>query len=155
MAFTTRTQVLLDSTKRAVIKITGSSDSGAFDQANTTVITANNLVNARVTTSPANTRLLYVKQVTYDIKSPGGYVTLYWVGANAATNTVMTNLGSVGKLIDEPFVLTNDATGRTGDIGISTTGFANNSCYTIIIDVKKDAAGFDPGVANDAVAFNR
>ena len=156
MAVTTSTQILVDTTKRAVVKVVGAAV-GAGDQANTTVVTANNLLNARVTTVPANQRLLDIKQISYSVAGgANAFVQLYWVGANAASNTVIANLTGTGYLPnrEDGVLLKNNAPGANGDIGIATFGFVSNSAYTIILDINKTAAGFDPGRANDAVAFN-
>lgn len=142
------TQILLDTTKRTVVKVTGT---GA-DQANTTILNANTLNGA---ISGLGYHELLVRKVVYSVTDGGGYVKLYWQGASA--NVDMVNITGNGKLEFEPeaMVLNNNATNPSGNVGLSTTGMTANSAFTVIIDLRKNSAHFDPGSALDPAAFNR
>jgi len=142
------TQILLDTQKRTVIKITGS---GA-DQATTTVVNANTLNGA---IASLGFHELLVRKIIYNVTDGGGYVKLYWQGA--AANVDMVNITGQGTIDFQPeaMVLINNATNPSGNIGFSTTGMTANSAYTVILDLRKNVAHFDPGSAADPNAFGR
>jgi hypothetical protein len=142
------TQILLDTQKRTVVKVTGS----GTDVANTTIINANTLNGA---ISGLGYHEVDVRKIIYSITDGGGYVKLYWQGASA--NVDMVNITGQGVLEFQPeaMVLNNNATNPSGNIGFSTTGMSANSAYTVILDLRKNTAHFDPGSALDPAAFNR
>ncbi len=144
----TNTQILHDTQKRTVIKITGT----GLDSVNTTILNANTLLGAK---SGLGYHEINVRKIIYNVPDAGAYVKLYWQGA--AANSDMVNITGQGTIEfdPEPMVLKNDATNPSGNIGLSTTGMVANSCFTVLLECRKNTAHFDPGSANDAVAFNR
>ena len=140
------TQILLDTTKRTVIKITGK----GVDQANTTIVNANTLNGA---IAGLGYHEVNVRKILYSVSDGGGYVNLYWQGASA--NVDMVNITGQSSLdfIPEAMVLQNNATNPSGNIGLSTTGMTTNSAFTVILDLRKNTAHYDPGSALDPDAY--
>lgn len=140
------TQILLDTTKRTVIKITGT----GTNQANTTILNANSLNGA---IANLGYHELTVRRIMHSITD--GYVKLYWQGASA--NVDMVNISGAGTIdfIPESMVLNNNATNPSGNVGLSTAGMGANSAFTVVVDLRKNTAHYDPGSALDPEMYNR
>lgn len=150
MAYVLTTQKILDTRKRVVIKLVGSGN--ADDPGNVAVNVSS--LGGYTTQGPAVT----IKGITYDVNSPGsGYVRLYWFGSANSNIAMLSKAGVMPIVGSDGITLLNNATNPTGDIWISTTGFAgsNNASFTIILDMHKVAPYFNPGYDLDPIAFNK
>ncbi len=152
MAMINDSQILFQTTKRVVIKITGQ---GAPDDAGN--LAANTLSFTGFKSVNGNIGRVTIKSVNYSI-SGNSTVKLYWYGvagnANAvflAGSGVFPDPSSDGITISAPASIN-----ATGNIWVSTQGFNNsNAGYTLILDLHKDATYYDPGTSLDPAAFNR
>jgi hypothetical protein len=157
-------QVVKDTTEQCVIKLTGKFD-GTGQEDNAARIQANTLygaLNANATPgllSSGGSALPYyglmVNRVWYTC-STGGAMTLYW---KDDVSTPIFHLSGSGVYdgagnwitIHNPNVVSANA---TGDIGIRTINAQANSCYTIVMELRKDNAQYQRGQFNDPAAFN-
>ena len=173
------TEILKDTTQKAVIKLTANFD-GTGGEENQVRIQANTLYGALATngylvanTQPggiANTPLsLYNVQLTgckyfvnFPSTTPQGSVEVFWNGsgstaaaqyANSATIFHLNSQGEFG-LGEQLPAIYNNASGGNGDIGVYTQGGSANSAYTLIITLRKDNGQYQRGQFNDPAAFN-
>lgn len=164
MATVLSTQKLIDSTKRALIKVVGT---GGGD-ANVSLIVAANLAYALTTNgaallSPGNT--LYKKALyKTSIKRIWGQgqmgssnnVTLKW-GGNTNTSIVTFGAGQFDYNFDAEgltgTISIPDAANCTGDILFTSTAGATDS-WTLFIDLKKDASSYSQGQLSSPQDFN-
>jgi len=157
-------QIIKDTNREAVIKLTGNFD-GSGDEANSIRIQANSLYAAldanNLPLQGANVAKsfygLSLHRAYYDVQIPNGYVRLYWSGTSNS-NTTLLNLHGVGEYNHNAgwasIPNNNLSANSTGNIGIETfTANADNS-YTIILDLKKDNRYYDIGRFDDPAAFN-
>lgn len=159
-------QTITDNTKNTIIKLVGTFD-GSTNESNTARIQANTLYGAldvdgnplNSELSSANTARTYyqttVSKIIYDVNFPKpGYVKLYWSGATPATIATLSGFGEIcGENVGTP-IIPNNAETPNGDIGIETFGAAENSSYTIIIELKKSGGDYDAGQFSDPLSFN-
>jgi hypothetical protein len=164
MATTISTQKLIDSNKRALIKVVCLFDGTA--QTRIRIVDAANLNFALNTagyikTNHANAKPVYkttIKRIFGQGNFANGYATLIW-GGNA--NSVIATVGDgqfdynfdsegLSAAIGIP-----DTANATGDIQFSTTGLLGNDSLTLFLDLKKDASDFDQGQTADPAAFNQ
>jgi hypothetical protein len=160
-------QVLKDTTEHAVIKLTGSFDSGDQED-NPNRITANSLSGALNTDgtllSDSGTALDYygltVHRIWYDtVNAFASDIELYW-NANPVVNIMFLSGNSeydgAGNWITIPNLAktTPGVTSCNGDIGVRTRGYAANTSYTIIIELRKENEYYQRGQFNDPAAFN-
>lgn len=168
MADTVRTQTLIDTNKRALIKVVIVSDATAT--ANASIIKFANLANALNATShvsATNPQAHYevgVKRV-YGGGKLAGSITLKWEDNDTVgnANTEMLTIGGGNFDISLP--------GVTGDVGIirpwasgenanckgilyNSTGNSSGDRTTLFIDLRKSGADYDQGQAADPAAFN-
>lgn len=161
MATTLTTQTLVDSNKRALIKIVGE---GGTD-ANTTLIDVSTLqyalnTSGQIMVAGSNAKSTYrtsIKRIWgQGHMAQGKYVTLKWGGTS---NTAIVTFGdgqfdynfdasSTAGAISNP-----DSANSTGDIVFSSTAGASDA-WTLFIDLKKDARDYDAGQTADPAAFN-
>jgi hypothetical protein len=165
MANTLGYQVIKDTTEHAVIKLTGLFD-GTGQENNHIRIQANTLYGAldsskaNLLVSTANTGPLpyyglAVNRMWYDCDTTG-QVSLFW---HADSVKYIFNLNGNGEFdgMDNWTTIPNDAKGTSGcvgDIGIITRGMVANSCYTIILELRKENEYYQRGQFNDPAAFN-
>lgn len=160
MATTLTKQTLVDSNKRALIKIVGE---GGTD-ANAALIDVSSLqyalnANGQIMTAGADKKSSYrttIKRIWgQGHMAQGKYVTLKW----ANTNTAIVTFGdgqfdytfeseSTGGVIGNP-----DIANSSGSLVFSSTAGASDA-WTLFIDLKKDARDFDAGQSRDPAAFN-
>lgn len=152
MAFSFSKQVLVETTKRLVIKLVGT---GAPDDAGNLAINSMAL-SGFIGNSNSNVGLLNIKSINYSVSSNAS-VKLYWYGANSnSTIAILSHAGTLPAPGTDGFVINPDANGATGNVWISTGGFKDaNASYTIILDIHKDPKYYDPGTSLDPAAFNR
>jgi hypothetical protein len=161
-------QILKDTTEHVVIKLTGIFD-GSGQESNAVRIQANTLYGALdannvplgSSLSASNTAKpfygLTVHRVWYDTyNGTGGDVELYWKADTPVTLMMLSGnseYDGAGNWVTIP----NAAKGTancTGDIGITTRGYAANTSYTIVMELRKDNAYYQRGQFNDPAAFN-
>lgn len=152
------TQLIKDSNKSSIIKLTGFFD-GTGQETNNSRIAANTLSYAMdINNLPlgANTPKpfygLSVSRVWVNTNIPS--ITLYWNGVNSGANTIL-NLSGAGQYnIDGNFSAIPNPGTQSGDIGITTNGAVANNSYTIILELHKDNNYYSAGQFNDPNAFN-
>ena len=158
MANLIRTQKLIDSNKRALIKFVIIAD-GTTQEANTRLIDASSLnfaLNATGVISQTNPKSTY-RTAIKKIKAFGklaGNIRLQWEGAANSEIAVFGAGGIDFGMEGESVLIQNPETNPTGDILITTVGMGTNDAVTIFIDLKKDNADYDAGQTADPYAFN-
>jgi hypothetical protein len=157
----TQVTKIIDSTKRVVFKLVGSTseartlkiDAGSL----TGALNANNqLLSGGASTDRKPQYRLSLKNIFYDC-GPGGSVEISTDGdANANTLLYISGQNQMGfNLGGEDLVLDTAASpNTTGNIYIQTNGFVANQAYTIIADFRKKAEDFNQGQFTDPIAFN-
>jgi hypothetical protein len=153
-------QALIDTNKRALIKLTGIIDT---EMTNVAVIDVSNLAfalnaNGYIMTSNTDPKSSYnvtIKRFFGDINI-NGLFKLQWEGT---PNTDIFVLGPSYYDIDLEnginSVIKNNAANTNGDILISTVGATGNNSFTIFLDIRKDSLDYDAGQTADPVAFNK
>jgi hypothetical protein len=167
MATSNSTHILIDTTKRAVIKRVGIFDSSGGDEVQTVmldprtlsgVLDANGNLWRTGNTLPAGFGgCLTVKRIVYNVDAEVGHVQLKWQGVDEANDKTIWAFG-VGAGDTNPNdnlpVIWNNSANPTGNIVIKTAGTTANAAYTIILEVHKDGRYFQAGQFNDPAAFN-
>ena len=163
------TEILKDTSQKAVIKLTANFDGTGGEeyqvriQANTLsgALATNGYMVANTQGGAANTALSYyglsISRIGYNIASQQkGYVELFWAANNPANNVPIMNMDLCGQYSEEQGMVTikNNAVGATGDIGVQTVGLVANCAYTLIVELRKDNAHYQRGQFNDPAAFN-
>jgi hypothetical protein len=162
-------QVLKDTTEHVIIKLTGKWETSDQED-NPHRISANSLSGAlNANTTPGllswggNALPYYglsVHRIWYDtVNASASDVELYW-NANPVISLMLLSGNSeydgAGNWVTIPNAAHNVAgvTSCNGDIGIRTRGYAANTSYTIVIELRKDNAYYQRGQFNDPAAFN-
>ena len=136
MADAVTSQTIVDTDKRAIIKLTNLSD-GSGESSVEKVDVAGLNTNAKGETCSRVT----IDQIWYDVG--GMRVALEW---NASTNVVAVVLGGSaaagnvqGHMDFRSFggIKNNAGSGIDGDIDLSTSGHTNLDHYTIVLEVRK------------------
>ena len=167
MAVSTSTHVIIDTTKRAVIKRVGIFDSSGGDEAQNVlldprtlsgVLDANGNLWQSGNTLPAGFGgCLTLKRIVYNVDAEVGHLQLKWEGNNAANDKTIWAFG-VGAGDTNPNdnlpVIWNNSPNPTGNIVVKTVGTTANAAYTVILEVHKDGRYFQAGQFNDPAAFN-
>lgn len=154
-------EVLKDTTKQTVIKLTGTALSS--DESNGARISANSLYRAL----DANNNLLVngntaksfyglsVYRIWYDVGfNAGAYATLTWSGANQTPIITMSGVGEYNQA-GNWIAIPNKNTGASvnGNIGLFTSNVTSGA-YSIIIELHKDNNYYDAGQLIEPNAFN-
>jgi hypothetical protein len=161
------TQIIKDTTERAVIKLTGKFD-GSGQEDNPNKISANSLYGALNTDgtllSEGGTPLDYyglsIHRLWYDtVNATTSDVELYWnanptIGALMLSGTYEYDGNSNWVTLPNAAYGADGVSDCNGDIGIRTRGMVANTSYTIIIELRKDNAYYQRGQFNDPAAFN-
>jgi hypothetical protein len=168
MATSNSTQVLIDTTKRAVIKRIGIFDTSGGDEVQTVmldprtlsgVLDANGNLWRTGNTLPSGfgANGLTIKRIVYNVDGELGHLQLKWQGNAAANDRTIVALG-VGTGDTNPNdnlpVIWNNAVNPTGNITVQTVGTVANAAYTLIVELHKDNRYFQAGQFNDPAAFN-
>ena len=166
MANTLGYQVIKDTTEHTVIKLTGFFDGSGQEndhrriQANTLYGALDsskaNLLSSAANTGPLPYYGLAVNRLWYDCADGTGQVSLFW---HADSVKYIFHLNGNGEFdgMGNWTTIPNDAkttAGCVGDIGLITRGMVANSCYTLIIELRKDNEHYQRGQFNDPAAFN-
>jgi len=160
-------QVLKDTTEHVVIKLTGSFD-GSGQESNAVRIQANtlygaldsskaNLLSSTANTGPLSYYGLSVNRIWYDcVNATNCDLELFWTADTSQTLALLSGTyeyDGAGNWITIPNAAAGTANCK-GDIGIATRGYAANTSYTIVIELRKDNAMYQRGQFNDPAAFN-
>lgn len=160
---TYRKQTIKDTTREAVIKLTGIIDATQpfADPANTTIIVSglsgaldtNNAVAPLANSVYRGFYNTQIKKINYVVAADTlyGVVTLNWRGANS--NTIIASLQGAGTIDFEQMgglinFNADGKTGNTGDIFVGANGVAAGG-YTLIVHLKKDNNDFSAGQERD------
>lgn len=169
MATTLNTQTLVDTNKRALVKVVCLFDGTAQTQVR--VVDTANLAFALNTAgyikgtgaNNVNAKSLYrttIKRVFGQGNFTSGYATLTWGGTGNANSQIVTlgdgqfdyNFDAEGLSASIPIQYTANS---TGVITMNTTGLTANDAVTFFVDLRKDSADYDAGQTRDPTAFNR
>jgi hypothetical protein len=166
MATSNSTQILVDTTKRTVIKRVGIFDAAGGNEAATVVIdpralsgalNANNLpYQTGNTVSPGFANSAFtISRVVYNVDAEVGHLQLKWQGttSDATIYALGVGAGDTNPQYQLP-AITNNAVGPTGNVTITTTGTTGNAAYTLIIELHKDNRFYSSGQFTDPAAFN-
>ena len=166
MANIVNSQILVDTSKRTLIRDSIVSDGTAANNSNATLLNASSLRGALNTsgyimtgnTNPKSNYRLSIKRV-FGTAHAGGFFRIKW--QSDANNDIMIfpqgyfdyNFESMGDgaIIPQP---TNEAN-VNGNILYGAVGGAANDGLTLFLDLRKDARDYDAGQTADPVAFNR
>ena len=166
MATSNGTQILVDTTKRTVIKRIGIFDAAGGDESATVIIdqrTLSGCLNANNqpyqagnTTAPGFANSAFtISRVLYNVDAEVGHLQLQWQGTTT-TNTIFAlgvGTGDTNPQYQLPSI-PNNAIGPTGNVLIKTVGTTANAAYTLIIELHKNGAYYDAGQLSDPAAFN-
>jgi hypothetical protein len=163
MAIANSTQILIDTNKRTVIKRIGILDS---DESSTVFIDPRSLtyaLNANNqpylagnTTAPGFANSAFtISRVIASVDAEVGHLQLVWQGTVSDKTAYALGVGSIDTNPQYQLpVITNNATGPTGNLLIKTVGTTANASYTVIIELHKDNRFYDAGWGRDPAAFN-
>ena len=163
MAISNTTQILIDTNKRTVIKRVGILDSNE----NETVfieplklfaaINANGQYYQTGNTIPdgmANSAFTISRMVA-SVDGEVGHVQLKWQGSTSSATIWAFGAGTTDTNPQYQFPsIGNNAVGPTGNVTILTAGTTANAAYTVMIELHKNGAYYDPGRLTDPAAFN-
>lgn len=163
MAIANTTQILIDTNKRTVIKRTGVLDS---DENQTVIIDPRSLayaLNANNqpyqsgnTTAPGFANSAFtISRVLASVDAEVGHLQLQWQGTGASATAWAFGVGFADTNPNYQLpVITNNATGPTGNLTLRTVGTTSNACYTILIELHKNGQYYSGGQFQDPAAFN-
>ncbi|MEX0598075.1 MAG: hypothetical protein WD512_16425 [Candidatus Paceibacterota bacterium] len=166
MAILTNIQKIVDSTDRAIIKISSVFD-GSGQETAATKIDVSELANAmnvnnKIMVANTHSKSSYrttIRKVIWTVTD--GIVVLEWQN-QSSNNLPIFTLGAGGGVLDlstlgSAMAIPNaDVLANTnGDILVSTKGMVANSAYTVVLELKKDGRDYDQGQTRDPHAFNR
>lgn len=166
MATSNSTQILVDTTKRTVIKRVGIFDTAGGNEAATVIIDPRALSGAlnangalyqsgnTVATGFANSAFT-ISRVVYNVDAEVGHLQLKWQGttSDATIFALGVGAGDTNPQYQLP-AIPNNATGPTGNVTITTVGTTANASYTLIIELHKNNQFYSSGQFTDPAAFN-
>lgn len=166
MATSNSTQILVDTTKRTVIKRVGIFDAAGGNEALTVVIDPRALSGAlnangalyqtgnTTATGFANSAFT-ISRVLYNVDAEVGHLQLKWQGttSDATIFALGVGAGDTNPQYQLP-AIPNNATGPTGNVTITTVGTTANASYTLIIELHKNNQYYSSGQFTDPAAFN-
>lgn len=166
MANNFSTQILTDTNKRTVIKLTGQLDATG-ETANVKIqgrnlrgalaVDTNNAVLVSAGGVPRASYNLAVRRIVYDVGIPNGYVTLNWDGATPGPIAILWSSYDLN-LDDNLGLIRNNAITPNGNISLTATGSNTTSSYTIVIELVKNGVpgnnDFDMGQVAKPADFN-
>jgi len=166
MATSNSTQILVDTTKRTVIKRVGIFDTAGGNEAATVIIDPRALSGAlnangalyqsgnTVATGFANSAFT-ISRVVYNVDAEVGHLQLKWQGttSDATIFALGVGAGDTNPQYQLP-AIPNNATGPTGNVTITTVGTTANASYTLIIELHKNNQYYSSGQFTDPAAFN-
>lgn len=158
-------QVMFDTSKRTIIRLSGEFDFANSETANTKVqgrnlrgALARDTNNAVLLTAPgaiARTNYDYsVSRIWGNVYVPNGYIRIEFDGANSKSRIIDLSTGTSDfDTQDTMGSINNTANGANGNIIFSVVGAGANSSYTIMMELFK-GADFDKGQAVSPADFN-
>lgn len=166
MATSNSTQILVDTTKRTVIKRVGIFDTAGGNEALTVVIDPRALSGAlnangalyqtgnTTATGFANSAFT-ISRVLYNVDAEVGHLQLKWQGttSDATIFALGVGAGDTNPQYQLP-AIPNNAVGPTGNVTITTVGTTANASYTLIIELHKNNQYYSSGQFTDPAAFN-
>lgn len=165
MAIANSTQILIDTTRKAVIKRVGILDSSESQtvmldpRSLSGVLDANGALWQTGNTLPSGfgANSLSIKRIVYNVDAEVGHLQLKWQGDVSGNDKTIVALG-VGAGDTNPNdnlpVIWNNAGVPTGNITIQTTGTTANAAYTLLLEVHKNGQYYNAGQFQDPAAFN-
>ena len=166
MATSNSTQILVDTTKRTVIKRVGIFDDAGGPEALTVVIDPRSLsgalnangalYQAGNTTAPGFANSAFtISRVLYNVDAEVGHLQLKWQGttSDATIFAIGVGAGDTNPQYQLP-AIPNNAVGPTGNVTITTVGTTANASYTLIIELHKNNQYYSSGQFTDPAAFN-
>ena len=165
MAIANSTQILIDTTRKAVIKRVGVLDSSESQtvmldpRSLSGVLDANGALWQTGNTLPAGfgANSLTIKRIVYNVDAEVGHLQLKWQGDVSGNDKTIVALG-VGAGDTNPNdnlpVIWNNAGVPTGNITIQTAGTTSNAAYTLLLEVHKNGQYYNAGQFQDPAAFN-
>ena len=163
MAISNTTQILVDTTKRTVIKRVGIIDSDENQTIIINPLTLSGALNANGlpyqtgnTTAPGFANSAFtVSRVIANVDAEVGHLQLLWEGSTTSTPIVAYGVGSHDSNPQYQLpAVSNDAVGPTGSIAIKTVGTTANAAYTLFIELHKNNQFYSSGQFTDPAAFN-
>lgn len=156
-------QVMADTNKRTVIKLTGELDATG-EVANTKIIgqnlkgalavDSNNLVTVAMGGAPRPTYRYNVGRIFYTINYPSdGYLKIQWDGGTPSTMVLLTDAYDLN-IMDNMGVIYNNATNPNGNITFTSVNSGNSGTYTILFEIYKNPLDFDQGQIRAPQDFN-
>jgi len=166
MATSNSTQILVDTTKRTVIKRVGIFDAAGNNENLTVIIDPRSLSGAlnangalyqagnTTATGFANSAFT-ISRVLYNVDAEVGHLQLKWQGTTSSATIVAAGVGVFDTNPQYQFPsISNNAVGPTGNVLITTVGTTANAAYTILIELHKNNKYYDKGQLTDPAAFN-
>lgn len=168
MATSNTQQILIDTTKRVIIKRVGIFDTSGGNELQTVILdprTLYGVLNANGALWQTGNTLptgfagnsLTLHRVVYNVDAEVGHLQLKWQGADAANDKTIFALG-VGAGDTNPNdnlpVITNNSPNPSGNVTIQTVGTTANAAYTLIMEFHKNGSYFSSGQHVDPAAFN-
>lgn len=165
MSFANTQQILIDTTKRTVIKRIGIADASGGNETETVVIdprTLSGCLNANGApyqtgnTLPAGfgANAFTIKRIIYNVDAELGHLQLKWQGDTSRTVVALgVGAGDTNPNDNLPPIW-NNAINPTGSLTVTTVGTSANAAYTLIIELHKNGEYFQGGQFNDPAAFN-
>jgi len=164
MANTFSYQTLVDSSKKAVIKITGTL-TNTNETSNVKImgrtlggaLANDSNSNVLVTAAGAVPRTHYrytVARVMGSVAIPSGYAQLNWDGATQASMLNLSGTFDYNLSQGGLGVLINNAVTPNGNISMTTVGVSGECSYTLILELHKDGLDFNMGQVQRPQDFN-
>lgn len=166
------TQILLDTNRKTIIKLTGEFDGTGQEVSNVKINGANlkfalgqnnnaYLSNNGIATNglaPGQLRKTNydysISRINYIVSANSGYVKLSWDGTNAATIADLAQGQGDINYQQNMAVIQNNASTPNGNVSLTTFGFGANSSYTIIMELHKSANDYSFGQLQSPADFN-
>ena len=165
MAIANSTQILIDTTRKTIIKRIGIIDSNELQtvmidpRTLSGVLNANGALYQSGNTLPAGfgANCFTIKRIIYNVDAEVGHLQLKWQGDISANDKTIVALG-VGAGDTNPNdnlpAIWNNASSPTGNVTIQTVGTTANAAYTLIIELTKNGTYYNAGQFQDPAAFN-
>ena len=162
MAISNTIQTLIDTNKKTVIKRVGILDSNENETVIIEPLKLFGAINANgqyyqtgntIPTGMANSAFT-ISRILASVDGEVGHMQLKWQGSTSATIWAFGS-GTTDTNPQYQFPsISNNAVGPTGNVTITTVGTTTNAAYTVVIELHKNGAYYDPGRLTDPAAFN-
>lgn len=168
MATSNSQQILIDTTRKTIIKRVGIFDASGGNEVETVIIdpkTLSGFLNANgalyqtgnTTISGYGANSFTIKRIIYNVDAEVGHLQLKWQGVDSANSRTIVALG-VGAGDTNPNdnlpAIWNNSPNPSGNVTITTVGTTGNAAYTLIIELTKNGQYYNAGQLQDPAAFN-